>query len=85
MPHNCRSLSISFNAHTGGIDYSARTGTLSFTSTTNQPLCVNIPIIDDEIEEEPVETFNLAVTQVLSAGVATLSPTVTIFDNGKHI
>ena len=64
-----------------GSDYTAKSGTLTFTPTLSAPQTVNVPILDDTIDE-PDQTFTLGLSNVTGGTLGSPSvQTVTIQDN----
>ena len=52
---------------TAGSDYTAASGTLTFTSASSAPQTVTVPILDDAIKESD-ETFELQITAAVPSG-----------------
>ena len=62
-------------------DYSATSEVLTFDQRVDR-VCINISITDDEIQEPPIESFNLTLTTVdPSVDLDPSFGTVSIFDD----
>ena len=62
-----------------GVDYEARTGTLTFTASSTEEF-ISIPIRSDLLLGEPAETFEVVVSEVSGATVVRDRAVVTIVD-----
>ncbi|HEX6087169.1 MAG TPA: Calx-beta domain-containing protein [Thermoanaerobaculia bacterium] len=62
---------------TAGVDYEARSGTLTFNASSSVQL-ISIPILRDLLLSEPDETFDVVVSEVTNATVVRARATVTI-------
>ena len=74
---------------TAGVDYTATSGTLTFPANSTSSLTISVPVIDDTIDEDEEETFELTLSNALGAelagGEATLSATGTIDDDDPQV
>ena len=71
---------------TGGDDYTAASGTLTFPAGSTASQSVTVTVIDDAVDEAEEETFTLTLSGAVNAtlprrGNATLAATGTIVDD----
>ena len=66
---------------TEGTDYTARSGTLTFSPGGNLTRTISVPIINDTIDEEEEETFTVSLSNASNAMIGDASATGTIEDN----